>query len=95
MFTRTYRIFGIDNQAQQNNVDDAAVEQQDTNDPEKNLSWQGKNGRVARFRGVWNAVLQGWEWDQVDEAVLLNECAIPIVTELLYVLLFPILFLSC
>ena len=83
VLTRNYRVFAMDN------VDE--VDGQEINAADKNLSWQGKNGRVARFWGVWNSTFRDWEWDQVDEAILLYECSIPIVKELLYVLLFPIL----
>jgi hypothetical protein len=41
--------------------------------------------------GVWNSIVQDWEWDQVDEAILLHECSFPIIKELRNVLLFPIL----
>lgn len=91
VFTRNYRVFAMDNQAQPNNVDDVDAQGQEINAADKTLSWQGKNGRVARFWGIWNSIVQNWEWDQVDEAILLYECSIPIVKELLFVLLFPIL----
>ena len=84
-FTRNYRVFAPDGPVQH------ADEEHDANSSDQRSSWQGKNGRVARFWGVWKSVLQGWEWDQVDEVVLLRECSIPIVTELLYALLLPIL----
>ena len=39
--------------------------------------WQGRNGRVARFFGIWKSVLCSWEWDTVDREILLDEFARP------------------
>ena len=91
VLTRNYRVFAVDGQAQQNNADEVVAESEEASTADKNLSWQGKNGRVARFWGVWKAIVQGWEWDQVDEVTLLQEFSSPIVIELSYVLLIPIL----
>ena len=40
--------------------------------------WQGKDGRIAKFFGVWRSVLIEWEWDCVDRVVLLEEFAYPV-----------------
>jgi E3 ubiquitin-protein ligase MARCH6 len=91
VFTRNFRVFAVDDQAQQNNFVEVAADDQGTNASDIIVSWQGKNGRVARFWGVWNSMVQGWEWDQVDEVKLLHEYCLPIVTELLSVLVFPMM----
>lgn len=90
VFTRNYRVFVLEGPAQQNNIEEVAAEDPETSTVGNTLSWQGKNGRVARFWGILNSVVQGWEWDQVDEVALMHECSVPIVKELSYVLLFPL-----
>jgi E3 ubiquitin-protein ligase MARCH6 len=87
VLTRNYRAFVLDVQAPVNEKDDAS----DDNATKRGLSWQGKHGRMARFWGIWKSIFQGWEWDQVDEVLLLHECAAPIVVELSYTLIFPLL----
>ena len=44
--------------------------------------WQGKNGRIAKFFGVWKSVLFQWEWDSVDKVPLLEDFALPITRQL-------------
>jgi hypothetical protein len=44
--------------------------------------WQGKQGRVAQFFGVWKAALVDWDWEKVDKSCLLVEFAIPISRQL-------------
>jgi E3 ubiquitin-protein ligase MARCH6 len=44
--------------------------------------WQGKNGRVAKFFGVWKSVLFQWEWESVNKVPLLEEFARPITRQL-------------
>jgi E3 ubiquitin-protein ligase MARCH6 len=44
--------------------------------------WQGKNGRVAKFFGVWKAVLFQWEWESVNKVPLLEDFARPITRQL-------------
>lgn len=46
------------------------------------LRWQGKHGRVANFYNTLWRVLYHWEWDKVDAAVLLSQCALPVTFEL-------------
>jgi E3 ubiquitin-protein ligase MARCH6 len=58
------------------------------------LSWQGANGRLARFSDTFREVVVNWEWDRVDEVVLLKECARPIVHALLTTSLVSLLFVS-
>jgi E3 ubiquitin-protein ligase MARCH6 len=45
-------------------------------------AWQGKDGRVAKFFGVWKAVLCRWEWESVDKVPLLEDFARPITRQL-------------
>jgi E3 ubiquitin-protein ligase MARCH6 len=90
VLTRNYRVFVLDVQRQANDNDDTE-EIHEGNTLGRGLSWQGKHGRIARFWGVLKSIVQGWEWDQIDEVLLLHECAAPIVIELLYVLTIPIL----
>ena len=44
--------------------------------------WQGKQGRVAQFFGVWKAAIVDWDWEKVDKTCLLVEFAIPISRQL-------------
>ncbi len=46
------------------------------------MNWQGKDGRVARFFGVWRACLLDWDWEKVDRVTLLDEFAGPISRQL-------------
>jgi len=46
------------------------------------LTWQGKQGRVARFFKIWRAVLLDWEWDAVDRTILIDEFARPTMKEI-------------
>jgi E3 ubiquitin-protein ligase MARCH6 len=91
VLTRNYRVFVLDGAAPAgNNENDDA----DMNDAAVNRglsTWQGKHGRMARFWGIWKSIFLGWEWDQVDEVLLLHECALPVVYELRYALTFPLL----
>jgi E3 ubiquitin-protein ligase MARCH6 len=58
------------------NVDNDAGE--DWEGDNVGLGWQGKFGRMSYFYGTWKSVLTGWEWDKVDESVLLYQCAFPV-----------------
>jgi E3 ubiquitin-protein ligase MARCH6 len=44
--------------------------------------WQGRQGRVAQFFGVWKAAMVDWDWEKVDKTCLLVEFAIPISRQL-------------
>ena len=46
------------------------------------LTWQGKQGRVARFFRVWRSVLFDWEWSTVDRTILVDEFARPATKEI-------------
>jgi len=46
------------------------------------LTWQGRQGRVARFFKIWRSVLIDWEWDSVDRAILIDEFARPTTKEI-------------
>jgi E3 ubiquitin-protein ligase MARCH6 len=46
------------------------------------LSWQGKQGRVARFFKIWKSVLLNWEWDSVDRTILIDEFTRPTTKEI-------------
>jgi E3 ubiquitin-protein ligase MARCH6 len=90
VLTRNYRVFVLDGAAvHPENVDAEANDAAAVNRGVS--SWQGKHGRMARFWGTWRSIVLGWEWDQVDEVLLLHECAAPVVCELMYTLIYPIL----
>ena len=42
------------------------------------LAWQGKNGRVAVFFGIWKSIITKWEWETVDRVGLLEDLARPV-----------------
>jgi len=44
--------------------------------------WQGRQGRVSQFFGVWKAGIIDWEWEKVDRMCLLDEFSIPISRQL-------------
>jgi len=46
------------------------------------LTWQGKQGRVARFFKIWKSVLLDWEWDSLDRTILIDEFARPTSKEI-------------
>ncbi len=46
------------------------------------LTWQGKQGRVARFFRAWRSVLLDWDWSAVDSTILLDEFARPTTKEI-------------
>lgn len=56
-------------------------EREDAN-AEVGLTWQGKQGRVARFYRIWRSVLLDWEWDSVDRTILIDEFARPSTKEI-------------
>jgi E3 ubiquitin-protein ligase MARCH6 len=45
-------------------------------------SWQGNQGRVARFFRVWRSVLVDWEWETVDRTKLIDDFARPVTKQL-------------
>merc|ERR1712176_188474 len=49
---------------------------------EVGLTWQGKQGRVARFFKILRSVLLEWEWDSVDRTTLIDEFARPTTKEI-------------
>ena len=51
--------------------------------------WQGKDGRISNFFSALKAIFTNWEWDTVDHAVLLLECAIPVSKNLGTLLVAP------
>ena len=57
--------------------------------PRDMSDWQGAHGRVARFWEMWNVIVQGWEWDQVDVSVLYKDCIWPILRLLLVIFVVP------
>ncbi len=46
------------------------------------LTWQGKQGRVARFFRIWRSVLFDWDWSTVDRTILIDEFARPTTKEI-------------
>lgn len=42
------------------------------------LAWQGKDGRVAVFFGIWKSIITKWEWETVDRVGLLEDFARPV-----------------
>jgi E3 ubiquitin-protein ligase MARCH6 len=46
------------------------------------LSWQGKDGRIARFFNVWRSAILDWDWERVDRTTLLEDFARPISKQL-------------
>jgi E3 ubiquitin-protein ligase MARCH6 len=91
VLTRNYRVFVLDGAAAGNHENDEADPNDLVAENRAILSWQGKHGRMARFWGIWRSILLGWEWDQVDESLMLRECAGPVVCELMYTLTYPTL----
>ena len=70
-------------------ANDRAAAWMNAGDNRLRLRWQGKHGRVASFyESLWR-VLYHWEWDSVDSTVLLNQCANPVVFELLWITMLP------
>lgn len=91
VLTRDYRVFIFEgHDVGANEGGGEAADAQDTDDVDQPETWQGKHGRMARFWGAWTSIIRGWEWDQVDEQILMRDCAAPIVVELFWTLFFPL-----
>jgi E3 ubiquitin-protein ligase MARCH6 len=90
VLTRRYRVFVFEGREVAVNENAEAADWQDGDGGGRRLTWQGKHGRVARFWDAWKSIIRGWEWDQLDEVLLLHDCAAPIVVELVWTLLFPL-----
>lgn len=99
VFTRKFRgmiVIGDEDNALVRNLDNEQQGEDDlgANNEPTSLSWQGANGRLARFTDTFRAVVVKWEWDRVDEVVLLEECTRPILHALLTTVLVPLVFVS-
>lgn len=65
------------------NADRQGNNLQETDAVEPNeLTWQGKDGAIARAFESIRAVILGWEWDKVDKRKLLLDCAFPVLRHL-------------
>lgn len=74
VLTRRFRVLVFEGRDLQDNDN---LPPQDT--------WQGEHGHMALFWNIWNSVWTNWEWDKVDRTVLLDNVAIPVARQLLYV----------
>lgn len=66
-----------DDPAQEGN--EAAAAWHSTGGNRVRLCWQGKYGRMSRFRECWRAVLLDCEYDKVDSTVLVKDVCVPML----------------
>ncbi|KAL7540545.1 hypothetical protein ACHAXR_012580 [Thalassiosira sp. AJA248-18] len=65
--------------ARQGNAGRQGNNVQDIHDNEPRLiTWQGKDGAIARVVESLKTFALGWEWDKVDKQSLLHDCALPV-----------------
>lgn len=83
-------IDGAARNEDENQADAQAAAWLNAGDNRLRLAWQGKHGRVGRFVDVWKSICFDFEWDKVDSGILLNDCAVPVTTMLLWTLAFPL-----
>ncbi len=81
---------GVDNPGR--NADRQGNNLQETDAVEPNeITWQGKDGAIARaFESIIGVIL-GWEWDKVDKRKLLQDCAFPVLRHLVIAFAFPMM----
>lgn len=65
-----------------NNDEERRANNRGANGTVDRMNWQGREGRVARFFGVWRECLLEWNWEKVDRVTLLDEFAGPISRQL-------------
>eukprot|EP00541_Cyclophora_tenuis_P019105 CAMPEP_0116579458 /NCGR_PEP_ID=MMETSP0397-20121206/22260_1 /TAXON_ID=216820 /ORGANISM="Cyclophora tenuis, Strain ECT3854" /LENGTH=157 /DNA_ID=CAMNT_0004108935 /DNA_START=296 /DNA_END=769 /DNA_ORIENTATION=- len=55
------------------------------------MPWQGENGVVANFAGIFVAVMFEWDWDRIDPALMLHDCLGAVLRETSKTLALPCL----
>lgn len=79
-----------DDQAPQGQRDDTS---DDSPRIKSRSAWQGRDGRVARFVAIVEAIAK-FEWDKVDNDVLIRDFALPVAGKVALTVVFPILSLA-